>query len=90
MRYYLAILRRLSLGIRSGWTTGVALLADHVVLQELRVVLKLFLELRLNVSWFLQLAFRKVHLRYQGHRPARHQRTPEGTSATQRTPSDPA
>ena len=46
-------LRGLGLGARSSWATGVTLLADHVVLQEVRVVLELFLELRLFVSWIL-------------------------------------
>lgn len=47
------VLRRLGLGARSSWATGVTLLADHVVLQELRVVLKLFLELESHVSCIL-------------------------------------
>ena len=80
------LLRRPGLGVGSSWAAGVALLADHVVLEELRIVLELFLELKLNVSWFLQLRLRKVHLQYQDHQPTRRQRTPEGTSATRRTP----
>lgn len=44
--YYLALLRNLSLGVRSSWAASVALLADHVVLQEIGVVLELFLELK--------------------------------------------
>ena len=87
---YLKSLRRLGLSVRSSWAASIALLADHVVLQELGVILEFLLELELNVSFVHPAMIFEMHLRYQVHQPIRLQRTLAGMSATLRTPSDPA
>lgn len=88
--YDLETLRRLGLSVRSSWAAGIALLADHVVLQELGIVLEFFLELGYGVSIGLSMMIFDMHLQCRVHQQVHHRRTLEGKSAIRRTPSDPA